>query len=171
METSLTLPVTLEEKTFRAFADFDAHTLNKRWLPSVVGGVIMLVCALISFFILPNASLIGGALLCLGLGIPFSYFQRRAISLKKQIQDNKLEKAREIYTVLLSEKGVAQKIGDNLSPVVAWDKVFGAWKTTDAIYLYVLPNRALLLPEGGIPESQDTVWAFLSAHMSEEKLH
>lgn len=122
-----------------------------------------------------HAALAGGALLCVGIGIPISNYVRMAGGLKKQIADNRLETPRQVYTVLLGEKGVAQQLGEDdtgsVSPVVPWEKVYGAWRTEDAIYLYVLNNRALLLPEGGVPETQDAIWEFLKTHMAQDSLH
>lgn len=175
MTAMMKLPVNLEQGAFKKFAYFENYIRNKRWLSSVMAGAALLVGACLCFLLMEDASLVGGALLCVGAGIPLSHFVSMRCSLKKQIADHHLEKPRLVYTVLLGETGVAQQLGEDaagsVSPVVPWEKVYGAWRTKNAIYLYVLENRALLLPDGCISESQDAVWDFLKSHMAVEKLH
>lgn len=170
------IPVRLEENSFRKFGVFDNITLNRRWLPSLAAGVGLAVMGGFCLVVFRNAQLFGGVLLCLGLGMPASWFIRFYQGLGAQVKRNGLETPKLVYNVLLLPEGVQQWMKDGTdkagkSPVVSWDKVFGAWRTGDAVYLYVLPNRALLLPEGGIPVSQEEVWQYLKAYLPEEKLH
>lgn len=175
MTTTMKLPVLLEQNAFRKFAFFDSYVRNKRWLPSAVAAAALLVGACLCFLLMDDGTLIGGALMCVGIGLPISNFSKMRLGLKKQIADNHLETPRQVYTVLLSKEGVAQQLGQDdagsVSPVVPWKKIYGAWRTDTAIYLYVLQNRALLLPDGEIPETQDAVWDFLTSHLPQEKLH
>ena len=52
-----------------------------------------------------------------------------------------------------------------------WEKVFGAWRHKEAIYLYATPARAFILPDGQADASPDMLWRTLEKLMGAEKLH
>jgi len=43
-----------------------------------------------------------------------------------------------------------------------WDKLHGAYRFDECIYLYVLSNKAFLLPDGQADADSDALWQLFS---------
>ena len=77
----------IDAKTFRRFAYFDAFRLKKRYRKPAIFALLLLVFALLCFTALrgkPQAALIGGVLLAVGLLLPVAYFLSFALSVRAQ---------------------------------------------------------------------------------------
>lgn len=87
-----------------------------------------------------------------------------------------LSHLRTAYRVELGEQGVRMRpVGrqDQLQAAedCPWDQVYGAWRTPQAIYVYVSSARAYLLPNEQIPGGPDAAWNLLSGYLPAGKLH
>ena len=52
-----------------------------------------------------------------------------------------------------------------------WLLWHGAWRTAQAVYLYINATQAYLLPAEEIPGGVDAAWTLLGEHLPAEKLH
>ena len=104
------------------------------------------------------------------LSLPLVWLETYAFSLRKQAKAMGLPHA--VYTVELDESGVTcYRPAVSAAPEhTPWADVYGAWHRSDAVYLYVQPGKAYLLPEGEERQA-DKIWAILVGHLTKEKLH
>lgn len=167
MKGMITAASRIDAKTFRRFAYFDTFSLKKRYRKPLAFAAIMLAFSLCCFFLLgdrPQAKLIGGVLLGVGLALPLAYFASFALSVRAQIRSLKLAAGREAYTLTLSDQPEGLEIvsaGGKERVKLAWKKVYGAYRVRGCIYLYAHPTRAFLLPDGQASAPADEVFAFL----------
>lgn len=150
-EKNVTIPVTLDEKTFRRFAMFDAFVVRRKWLRPALFALIMCAFAAAALFLRKEQSgLIAAVLLTVGLGLPLVYVGVFLSQVNLQVLRNKLSPPRRVYTVTLSPEALLvhndQREEEDLR--VGWKEVHRAWKRKRCIYLYVTEKKAVLLPEG-----------------------
>ena len=70
----ITVPVKLDEKTFKRFARFDMLRLRKRWVRPAVFAVILTAFAAAALLSgKKEAGMIASVLLVIGLGLPIVY--------------------------------------------------------------------------------------------------
>ena len=105
-----------------------------------------------------------------GLVLPLVWLEIYAFSLRKQAKAMRLP--RPAYTVKLTESSVTcyQTAAGAAPEHTPWADVYGAWHLSDAVYLYVQPGKAYLLPEGEERQA-DKIWAILVGHLIKKKLH
>ncbi len=166
----------IDAKTFRRFAYFDAFRLKKRYRKPAIFALLLLVFALLCFTALrgkPQAALIGGVLLAVGLLLPVAYFLSFALSVRAQ--GKKLApggRAKEAYALEMraEPEGLTVSSADGKeSHRIRWDHVYGAYRAAGCIYLYVHPTRAFLLPDGQASASADETFALLREQIGEKR--
>ena len=158
----ITIPVRLDEKTFRRFARFDMLVLRKRWVKPMVFALILCAFAVVALISrLPQSGMIAAVLLAVGLGLPIVYIGMFLSSVNMQASRWKLEKGRNVYTVQLTEEGfrVINDRKQENTGIVPWEKAAQAFRRKDCIYLYATPAKAFLLPNGQADAPDDAVWA------------
>ena len=171
-ERSITIPVRLDEKTFKRFARFDMFTLRKRWVRPVIFSAILIAFAFVALLTKKAQSgMIAAVLLAVGIGLPVVYFGSFFSQVNMQALQQKLKPPRNVYTVTLREEGIRvennQRQEDALE--MEWVAVQKAFRRKGCIYLYVTPTKAFLLPEGQADAPDEEVWDYLTAHMGSEK--
>ncbi len=171
-ERNITIPVRLDEKTFKRFARFDMFTLRKRWVRPVIFSVILIAFAFVALLTKKAQSgMIAAVLLAVGIGLPVVYFGSFFSQVNMQALQQKLKPPRNVYTVTLREEGIRvennQRQEDALE--MEWTAVQKAIRRKGCIYLYVTPTKAFLLPEGQADAPDEEVWDYLTAHMGSEK--
>lgn len=104
------------------------------------------------------------------LVLPLVWLETYAFSLRKQAKAMGLP--RPVYTIKFNESGVTcyQPVADAAPEHTPWADVYGAWCRPDAVYLYVQPGKAYLLPDGNKRQA-DKMWAMLERCLPMEKLH
>ena len=150
-ERNITIPVRLDEKTFKRFARFDMFTLRKRWVRPVIFSAILIAFAFVALLTKKAQSgMIAAVLLAVGIGLPVVYFGSFFSQVNMQALQQKLKPPRNVYTVTLREEGIRaennQRQEDALE--MEWTAVQKAFRRKGCIYLYVTPTKAFLLPEG-----------------------
>lgn len=167
----ITIPVKLDQKTFRRFGIFDTFRRQKRWRLPFWFMVIMLGFAAYAFFQTDKAQsvLIGCVLSGIGISLPVVYFVSFYLNLRENIKKYGLP--RRVYTLKLTDTDVYihSEMNKDEELTLPWDKLHGVWRAQDAVYLYVLPNRAFLLPNGQADVPDDALWAFLRSHLPQDK--
>lgn len=171
-EREITIPVTLDEKTFKRFARFDMLRLRKKWVRPAVFALMLAAFGTVALLTRkPQSGLIAAVLYAVGLGLPLVYFGMFFSQVNVQAMRRKLDKGRRVYTVFLTRDGVTvqndQKKEDAL--VVPWKEVQRAFLAKKCIYLYVNAARAFLLPEGQASAPQEEVWQYLIRRMGDQK--
>ena len=168
----ITIPVRLDEKTFRRFARFDMFILRKKWIRPLIFSLILIAFAFLALTLRKEQSgLIAAVLLAVGIGLPLVYIGTFLSQVNTQALRAKLKPARLVYTVTLREEGIRvinnQKKEDPLE--TGWSSVQRAFLRKGCIYLYVTAAKAFLLPDGQANVSDREVRDFLVRYLGAEK--
>lgn len=119
--------------------------------------------------------LLGVFLMVTGMFVPSMYFRKFYASINDQIKRMNIEKPRHVYSIELSSDpdGIVYYHPKEKTPAgkYSWDAIDGVWRTEKAVYLYVDPKRALLIPDNSKNMTQNEVWEFVKVHVPQEKLH
>ncbi len=169
---TITIPVRLDEKTFKRFARFDMFILRKKWIRPVLFSVILIAFAFTALLTRKEQSgLLAGVLLTVGIGLPVAYFGTFFSQVNLQALRQKLKPARSVYTVTLREPGIlVRNNARKEDPLeMAWASIPKAFRRKGCIYLYVTPAKAFLLPDGQANVPDGEVWQYLTAHLGAEK--
>lgn len=178
-ETTITVPVRIDRKIFQDFSVFDTLVRQRRWQRPLVFALILLFFAVLCFAQVgkrDGAVLLGGVLAVVGLGLPLVYFGMFFYSVKQQAARMGLSRMKDAYRVELGADGVCMHPAGSQDKADqaerhAWGEVYGAWRTENALYLYVGPARAYILPADQIPGGADAAWTLLGSVLPAEKLH
>lgn len=175
VEADITIPVTLDAKTFRRFARFDMLKLRRRWVRPLVFALILIGFAAVALMLRREQSgLLAAVLLTVGLGLPLVYIGTFLSQTNMQAMRQKLDKPRLVYTVSLREEGlrVTGNRKDRAETLeLPWDKIYGLYGTRRCLYLYVTAGKAFLLPDGQGNASRADIIAFLGKKLPPEKIH
>ena len=172
MTQNVCVSVQMDEKSFHDFASFDLLRHNKGWQRPAVFTAILLVCAGICLSQIgkrEGAGLLTAVLAIVALGLPAVYFGTFFSNLSKQIK--KLGLPRPFYRLLLDDEGLSvwmagEQDKPEASRKYAWHDMHLAYRTPNAIYLYVQQNQAYLLNE-----SMDAAWSLLGSALPAASLH
>ena len=171
------LPITLNDKSFKDFIIFDAKTKNHRFKT--------IIALTVSFFMLSTfcfasvetnetASIWGVILVALSVIIPTWYFKSFRNMITEQTRKMNLTKPRHVYTVHLyhGERGIEFYYPEEKTPsqTYSWESIHGAWRSANAIYLYVTEKQAILIPDY-MTKNPKELWAFLEKELDKKKLH
>ncbi len=178
-ESTIIVPVRIDRKIFQDFSVFDTLVRQRRWQRPLVFALILLFFAVLCFAQVgkrEGAILLGSVLTVVGLGLPAVYFGMFFYSVRQQAGRMGLSRMKDAYRVELGSDGVCMHPAGSQDKAEqaerhAWAEVFGAWRTDNAVYLYVGPARAFILPEDQIPGGADAAWKLLGTVLPAEKLH
>ena len=171
-DKTITIPVRLDERTFRRFARFDMFRLRRKWVRPALFSLILIVFAFIALLARKEQSgMIAAVLLAVGIGLPVVYIGTFLSQVNMQAARRGLKPARNVYTVRLRNEGIlvtnSQKKEDPLE--MDWESVRQAFRKKGCIYLYVTAAKAFLLPNGQADVPDQEVWQFLTEHLGHEK--
>lgn len=171
------IPIFLGAKSFRRFAVFDMN-LNKRWKQAVVWAGSLFLLATLLFAIqqdLPAGNTLGSICIAAAVIIPMYFFRSFSSSVSEQIKNMKLDPPRHVYTLELTgaKQGITFYHAGEKQPDgrYYWNKIHAAWKTRYAIYLYVSPEKAIIIPSGTEGINFEEVWSFIAKHLNESQIH
>ena len=165
MSQPITVSVTMDAASFRRFRWFDLLQHNRIWKRPLVFTAILLVFAGVCLTQLNTrheAGLLAGVLALVALGLPAVYFWNCAHGIKIFIQKLGLDKAaKPFYRLQLDETGLSIWMAgeqDKAAPSrqCGWHHIHLAYRTENAIYLYVQQTQAYLWNDSlrmGSPES------------------
>jgi len=165
----ITVRVKMDGRTFRRFAFYDTYIKNRRWRSPAVFAALMTGFAAVCFLLnhIDGAVMLGTVLLAVGLGMPIAHTLSFLLSVSSSIKAQKLP--RSVYEVELSnqEEGIfIRSLGaKNEHMTLRWSQMHAAHRTRGCIYLYAIPTKAFLLPDGQADASPDEVWAMLVRNM------
>ena len=165
------IEVQLSGAEFRRFTIFDLLRRRKQWHGPVLFALILGLSAVLCFTRTETqgATLLGNVLLTVGLGLPCVYFAYFFSSLSRQVRKQGLTRPQHVYTVTLTEKAQGILADNGREQLTyAWKSVHHAYRNLTATYLYLTPQRALLLPHSCL-EDPDALWALLTKKLPKEK--
>ncbi len=169
-DTVITIPVTLSKAAFRRFATFDTFRRQRRWRLPVWFMLILLGFSVYLYLQTdkPQSALIATVLLIVGVGLPAVYFSSFYMALQKNVKQHCLP--RRVYTLTLRDGDVTIRSDVNKDEILTlqWTQLFAAYRVRGAVYLYVLPTRAFLLPEGQADVPDDELWGFIRERLNDK---
>lgn len=173
------ISIKLSARTFKNFAHFNAMRRQRRWILPVGISVFCFIFSVLSFMYqetLPWGASLGSILSALTVLIPTGYFRSFSSALNKQVERMNLKEPRHVYTIELSEStndSIRFFYPDEKKPseIFSWKELEGAWRTDHAIYIYINPQRALLIPDIIKNLDQNELWAFLEKQLGAAKMH
>ena len=172
MTQNVCVSVQMDEKGFRDFASFDLLRHNKGWQRPAVFTAILLVCAGICLSQIgkrEGAGLLTAVLTIVAIGLPAVYFGTFFSNLSKQIK--KLGLPRPFYRLELDAAGLSVWMAGEQNKTeptnrYTWNTVYCAYRTKEAVYIYVQKNQAYLLNE-----SMDAAWSLLGSTLPAARRH
>lgn len=170
-QRSIIIQSRIAPEVFREFAVFDTICRQKRFLRPLVFAAILAGFACVCFSQRgqrPQAALLGGVLLLVGLGLPLVYFLTFFYSVYKQSRQLKGKKAPLAYTVELSSEQVTVTAGEQRVEY-RWEDILYVYRIRRSTCLYISRNRAYLLPTADEEREEEKRWAFLCEHLPDEK--
>lgn len=169
-------PIILSEKNFKDFITYDSMKKQKRWKKTVSLAACLFMLATMCFAFQDSyewAGALGGVICCFTVLIPVHYFNSYNNGVKTQVQKMKLNPPRHVYTIRLSASanGIMFYYPDekNYAGRYSWKNIPGAWRTKNAIYLYVTKQQALLIPDS--TQEYEEIWNFIKSHLEKEQIH
>ena len=177
--TTLSTSVKMNAAQFRQFAAFDVLKRQKRWIRPLVFIVLMLVFAGICYSQIgkrEGALLLGIVLTVVAIGLPICYFGSYFHSVSQQAKRMGLTTPQNVYRVDITPENLhVQDAGrggrTGKEHDYAWESLFGVWKTKDAVYIFVEPSRAYILPGAQIKGGTEAAWQLLKERVSADRLH
>lgn len=149
---------------------FDAFVRQKRWKLPLGFFLILGVSGLICLTFVgqrENALLLSIVLLSVAVLLPLAYFLSYGISVYEQCKTLQLFRSREIYKLGITPQALEVTLtGQTKTQSFPWKKLFHAYRTKYAIYLYVTQVNAFIIPMGtATPE----LWSRIQTLVPPEK--
>ena len=173
MQQSMKIDVMMDENLFRDFVMFDHFKYRKIWKKPLLFAVIFTVFSLLCFAMRgmrEQAELLGIVLLVIGLGLPLVYFGMFFRTVAGQLKNLKLAKPRLFYTVHMTPENILMTAKGAVDQSFLWEGVAHAYRAKDAVYLYVAPGSALILPYQNAKGGADTLWKLLTDRLGADRL-
>ncbi|MCL2856389.1 MAG: YcxB family protein [Oscillospiraceae bacterium] len=171
---SVTVNVVVDAKIFHRFTVFD-NLVRKRGLLLPAGFAVGMSALAWVFFAPLDQRVLGSMVLFIGLVIPVSQVWGFFRSIKMQIKAYDLEHPKTVYSLCFAQEPNGIEVtnhGGGDEPLrYEWDNLYGVYRVDGCVYLYVLPNKAFLLPDGQALEGTDALWEMLTKMLPPEKLH
>jgi len=170
---SVTVNVVMNDKIFYKFSKFESFRRRKAYLTPLIFATILTVSAIIFLFM--GGALPGAVLLFVGLGLPAYRISRILRAINAQIRILDLRNPKTVYSLHFTDISNGIEVtnhGEGDDPLrYEWSSIFGVYRVKRCIYLYVLPEKAYLLPDGQTAEGTDALLRMLVKMLPPEKLH
>ena len=172
MSQPISVSVQMDAASFHDFAAFDLLRHHKAWHRPLVFTAILLVSAgfcLSQVGQKDGAALLTVVLAVVALGVPAVSFWTFFHSLSLQIK--KMGLPRPFYRLELDAAGLSVWMAGEQNKTeptnrYTWNTVYCAYRTKEAVYIYVQKNQAYLLNE-----SMDAAWSLLGSALPAASLH
>jgi len=159
---TITCKSIIDAKVFSDFSYFHNFILGNRKTGFITGSLFLLVTALLNLF--TGSFSLFLVCLVLAIGVPFLYYLFYCRTLFNQIKANHLEIPREAYTITITESGVTASTATERI-TYPWNKIFRIYRTSEYFFLYIIKNKAFILPSRDVQgASQDHLWELIQEH-------
>ncbi len=172
MPGKINIAVRLDARTFRRYCAFDALKRQRRWYWPTLVSMLLVTAALAGLLgWIPISAAMSGLLMGLGLAVVMLNVGLYLLNVETQVARQRLKERPLVYALSLDEDGVRVTNGQNTESAVTlpWDGLWAAYAHRGDIYLYVNPERGLILPEGQADVSRDALWSYLEKHLGKGK--
>ena len=165
---TLTVQSTIDQQIFRDFSYFHNLTLGGRMTGFYVGSGLLAIFGAVNLF--TGSPLLFFLCVACAVFIPLLYYLFYQRSLRNQIRANHLEVPRTAYTLTLDEIGVTAST-EKERMTYPWANIFRVYRTNSYIYVYIIKNRAFIIPlkdvKGATP---DALWDLICSHTDRTKV-
>lgn len=165
---TLTVQSTIDQQIFRDFSYFHNLTLGGRMTGFYVGSGLLAIFGAVNLF--TGSPLLFFLCAACAVFIPLLYYLFYQRSLRNQIRANHLEVPRTAYTLTLDEIGVTAST-EKERMTYPWANIFRVYRTNSYIYVYIIKNRAFIIPlkdvKGATP---DALWDLICSHTDRTKV-
>jgi len=108
----------------------------------------------------------------IGALLPIVYLGAFFNSVRQHISRHGLEKGKHVYTVNLSEQPDGIRVlNETEQAKYRWNLIYGAYRIKSCTCLYIIRDRAFLLPDDIIEGGPYKLWELLRIKLPPEKLH
>ena len=166
MEEGMEIRSIITGEVFTEFAIFDTLIRRKLWRRPALFAAVFVLFSMFAFSQTgkrPQAALLGGVLLTVGLGLPVVYFLSFLSSVKKEKKRLSAAASRPAYILRLAGAGVTAFFGENRQDF-DWKTILLVRRLKHCICLYVRENQAFLLTECTGGPSLRQIWDYISKH-------
>lgn len=154
MDNNLTVSVHMTPELYRSFSLYDLYLRQKRWrMLALFAGILLASAALC---LVKQGYLLTAVLALIALGLPASNIQNTVRFLNKQSEAAKLSEKPLAYTLTFAPKSIRVQEGEKKTDYPR-KNIHRAVFRRKAVYLYVKPDKAYLLPEEDIPGGVDAL--------------
>lgn len=154
MEKDLTVSVHMTPKLYRNFTLYDTYLRQKRWRQLALFAGILLISAALCLY--KKGYLLSVVLVLIALGLPAANIQNAVRFINLQCDRAHLADKPLAYTLTFTPENIRVQAG-NEETSYRRDSIHKVIFRSSAIYLYVLPDKAYLLPEEEIPGGSNSL--------------
>lgn len=171
MAKPIEIHVRLDARTFRRYCAFDALRRRRAWFMPVLIAMLAITAAVGLLLFGHGQESLAGVLMGLGIAVPLIFFGLFLIQVEVQVSRQKLKDAPPVYSLTLKPEGLGVRNDQKEESEIElpWEKLWAAFRNTDAIYLYATPERAFILPNGQAGVSDDQLWSALCRYLGKER--
>lgn len=172
MARHIDIRVRLDARTFRRYCAFDAFRRQRRWYWPALISMLLITASLAGLFNwVPQLSGASALLMGLGIAVPMMNLGLYFIPIEAQIAQQRLKQAPPVYALRLDDAEVSvTNLQKDEPPVsIPWEKMWAAFENQEDVYLYVNPDKALILPSGQASASTEALWSFIEKHLGSGK--
>ena len=170
---SVTVNVVVNSEIFYNFSVFDGLYRKRGLFNAVIFATVMSVFALVCIIMLGDTFL-GSLLFLIGWGFPAFRVWNCVRFAKAQIKYLDLDNPKTVYSLHFSDEPdgitVTNHGGGDDPLVYKWVDIHYAYRADGCIYLFVLPTKAYLLPDGQAVEGTEALWQIIKANLPEHKV-
>ena len=172
-KSKITVRVKMDKRILRRFSMYDTFVKRRAMRSPIIFASLMTAFSVACFLLrhMDGAVILGCVLLGVGLMLPLAYLLTFLLSVSANAKAQKLP--RYVYEVTLTgaEDGIfIRSLGAKEEQLtLKWAQMHAAHRTKGCIYLYAVPTKAFLLPDGQANASPDEVWKMIVDHMPKPK--
>jgi len=170
---SVKVNVIIDDKIFKNFSMFESFHRRRAYLSPLIFAAIMSASAITC--LLMDAILLGAVLLIIGLGLPSFRVSKIFRAINEQIRILDLKNPKTVYSLHFTDTAEGIEVtnhGEGEEPLrYKWKEIYGAYRVKKCVYLYVLPEKAYILPDGQSEEGPEALLRIFRKKLPSKKLH
>lgn len=163
------IQIRLSQRDFFKFSFYDIFRQKRGWVRPTMFAIIFAAAstACFMFHTRPGAMLLGTILIVVALGLPTVWILNFFLSIRRQARKQGLGGGKYVYTLNLEDQGLTVNNGQECA-LYFWKQIH-AYRTSNAVYLYVTSQRAFLIPYICLKDSGDQLWQLIQGYLLKAK--